>query len=92
MSEAKSDSPKKCGLCGGVAFTPGRFPEEDELEMDGIFNECGDCGAECTGTGARGDAKRWYWTGARQVAQGRAAMEAAQLDAEWAEDRRHGDW
>jgi hypothetical protein len=92
MSEARSDSPKKCGLCDGVAYTPGRFAEEDPQEMDGIFNVCGECGAECTGTGARGEAKRWYWTGAAKVARGRAAMEAAELDAELAEDRRWGDY
>ena len=64
----------------------------DAADMDGIFNVCGECDAECTGTGAWADENRYHWTGARQVAQGRAAMEAAELDAEWAEEMRHGDW
>jgi hypothetical protein len=89
MSEGRSDSATKCGICGGEAYTPGRFADEDPAEMDGVFNVCGECDAECTGTGARDDANRWYWTGARQVAQGRAAMEAAELDAAWAEERRY---
>jgi hypothetical protein len=89
MSEARSDSATECGLCGSEAYQPARFEGED---TGGIFNECGACGAECTGTGARDEKDRYYWTGAAQVAQGRAAMEAAQLDAEWAEDRRYNDY
>ena len=92
MSEAKSDSPLKCGLCGGKAYIPVRMVDENPAVLDGLFNVCGDCGAECSGTGSYSETDRWYWTGARQVAQGRAALEAALLDAEWAEDRRHGDW
>jgi hypothetical protein len=52
---------------------------------------CGECGAECTGTDAYDVADRWYWTGAREVAKGREAMEAAELDAEWGELNRWGD-
>jgi hypothetical protein len=86
MSEARSDSPTKCGVCGSEAYQPARFEGED---TGGIFNECGACGAECTGTDARGVVERWFWTGASDVAVGRAALEAAELDAEWAEDRRY---
>jgi hypothetical protein len=89
MSEGRSDSPTKCGLCGGEAYTPHRFTAQDERELDGVFNVCGECGAECSGTGARDDADRWYWSGAREVAQGRAALEAMELDAEMAEDQRY---
>jgi hypothetical protein len=89
MREIRSDSPTKCGLCGGEAYTPERFSNEDPAELDGCFNECGECGAECTGADARGVVERWFWTGAQDVARGRAAMEAAELDAEWAEDRRY---
>jgi hypothetical protein len=89
MSEGRSDSATKCGICGGEAYTPERFADEDPAEMDGVFNVCGECDAECTGTGAYTDTDRWYWTGAREVAQGRAAMEAAELDADWAEQRRY---
>jgi hypothetical protein len=89
MSEARSDSATKCGLCGSEAYQPARFEGED---TGGIFNECGACGAECTGTGARDEKDRYYWLGARQVAQGRAALEAAQADAEWADDLRYNDY
>jgi hypothetical protein len=89
MSESKSDSPTKCGLCGSEAYTPARFADEDPKVMDGIFNVCSKCGAECTGTGARAETDRWYWTDARTAGRGRAAMEAAELDAEWAEERRY---
>jgi hypothetical protein len=92
MAESRSDSPTKCGFCGGVAYTPERFADENTAGMDGVFNVCGECDAECSGTDARGVVDRWYWTGARQVAQGRAAMEASELDAAWAEERRHGDF
>ena len=90
MSEKRSDSPTKCGFCGGEAYTPERFADEDPAEMDGIFNVCTDCGAECSGTGARDDVKRWYWTSARNAATGRAALEAMELDAGFAEEQRYG--
>jgi hypothetical protein len=86
MSEARSDSPTKCGLCGGEAYQPARFEGED---TGGIFNECGECGAECTGTGGRDEENRYFWTGAAQVAQGRDAMAAMELDAEMAEFNRY---
>ena len=86
---ANSDSPTKCGLCGGEAFAPSRFDENAEREADGVFNVCGSCEAECSGTGAYSETNRWHWTGAREVAIGRAGLEAAQIDAEWAEDRRY---
>jgi hypothetical protein len=88
MSEARSDSPTKCGICGGEAYTPSRFEGED---TGGIFNVCGElgCEAECTGTGGRDEADRYYWTGAAQVAQGRDAMAAMELDAEMAEFNRY---
>ena len=90
MSEARSDSPNKCGICGGEACTPGRFDERDAREMDGLFNVCEACGAECTGTGGRDEEDRYFWTGAAQVAQGREAMEAMELDAEMADFNRYG--
>jgi hypothetical protein len=90
--EARSDSATKCGICDSEAFAPQRFSDEDAQDAGGVFNECGSCGAECTGTGAYTETDRYYWTGAAQVAQGRAAMEAAQADAEWAEDRRYNDY
>jgi hypothetical protein len=89
MATAKSDSPTKCGLCGSEAFAPERFEGED---TGGIFNVCGSCGAECSGTGAYTETDRYYWTGAREAAAGRAGLEAAQADAEWAEDRRYNDY
>ena len=86
MAESRSDSPATCGLCGGKAFEPERMRGEDPEELDGLFNVCGECGAECTGTGAYAEKDRYYWTGAKQVARGRAAMQAAQDDAD-----RHAD-
>ncbi len=88
MREAKSDSPTKCGLCGGEAFVPERFAGDDAQAADGVFNVCGSCEAECTGTGAYSETDRWYWTGSREAAAGRAGLEAAELDAEWAETQR----
>jgi len=88
MKTGKSDSPTKCGLCGGEAYTPRDVGEG----ADGIFNVCRECGAECTGTGAYTETERWHWTDRRTVAVGRARMEAAQLDAELAEDQRWGDY
>ena len=90
MSDSRSNSPTKCGICGAVAYAPERFTSQDVSELDGIFNVCGECGAECSGTGARDDADRWYWTGARDVARGRAALEAMEIDAEMADDERYG--
>lgn len=89
IEEGRSDSATKCGLCGGKAYTPSRFTEDDQAILEGVFNVCGDCEAECTGTGGRSETERFFWTGAREVAQGRAGLEAAQLDAEWAEERRY---
>jgi len=91
MSEARSDSPTKCGICGGEAYVPTRFTDADAREMDGVFNECGTCGAECSGTDAYNVTDRWYWTGAREVAIARARMEAMERDAEWAEAMRYSD-
>ena len=88
MSEARSDSPHKCGICGEEAHVPGRFSDADARELDGLFNVCGTCGAECSGTGSRTETERWYWTGAREVAVARARMEAMEADAEWAESLR----
>jgi len=88
MTESRSDSPNKCGLCQSKAFTPGRFLDDGLPPTDGVFNVCCECGAECTGTDAWDVKDRWYWTGAASVAKGRAAMEAAELDAEWAESQR----
>ena len=90
MKTGKSDSPNVCGLCGGKAYQPQRFA--DEGDMDGMFNVCGDCGAECNGTGAWDEKERWHWLDARSVEQGRAAMEAAEMDAAYAEEMRYGDW
>jgi hypothetical protein len=90
MREARSNSPTKCGICGGEAYTPQRFTIADRRELDGVFNVCSKCGAECSGTGARDDADRWYWSGARDVARGRAALEAMEIDAEFAEGERYG--
>ena len=88
MREARSDSPNKCGICGGEAVTPGRFDDKDARELDGVFNVCEECGAECSGTGSYKEKDRWHWTCARDVARGRAALEAMELDAEWAEAQR----
>ena len=85
MTEGRSDSATKCGICGGVADVT--YPD-----ADGIFNVCRECGAECTGTGAYTDANRYFWQDARTVERGRAALEAAERDAEWAEEMRYGDW
>jgi len=85
MVKGRSDSATKCGICGGKAFTPSRFSDEDAAEMDGVFNVCGNCDAECTGTGAWGEDARYFWSGAREVAQNRARMAAMQNDAEWSE-------
>jgi hypothetical protein len=82
MSEAKSDSPTKCGLCGARAHAPGRFTGEDIEGLDGVFNVCSECGAECSGTDAYNVKDRWFWTGAKAVAQQREAMEASEIDAE----------
>ena len=90
-NEKRSDSPNVCGHCGAKAYTPERFSDEDASEMDGVFNVCGQCEAECTGTDARGVKDRWYWLDSKRVAQGRAAMEAAEADAEWAESMRYAD-
>jgi len=82
----RSTSPTTCGLCGGAAHTPARMA--DEVGLDGLFNVCGDCGAECDGTDAYGVADRWYWCDAETVARGNAGMQAMQDDADWAEERR----
>ena len=80
MSESRSDSPTKCGLCGCKAYQPERF--QGEWECDGLFNVCGDCGAECSGTDVYSVKDRWFWTGAKIVAKQRDAIEAMELDAE----------
>lgn len=92
MSEARSDSPTKCGLCGSEAYTPERFAGDDAQTADGVFNVCGSCGAECCGTDAYTVKDRWYWASAKTVARGREAMEAAEADAEWAESQRYDDF
>lgn len=86
--ESRSDSPRKCGLCGGRADPPARFTNDDVAQSDGVFNVCNECGAECTGTAAYTVKDRWYWTDAKTVDQGRRALEAAERDAEWAECQR----
>jgi hypothetical protein len=88
MREARSNSATKCGLCSGEAYIPDRFSDRDARELDGVFNVCGECGAECSGTDAWGVENRWYWTGAREVGIARARMEAMEADAEWAESMR----
>ncbi len=90
-SEARSDSPTKCGLCGEAAHVPDRFTDEDAKTADGVFNVCGSCGAECSGTDGWRVKDRWYWTGAAEVARQREALEAAELDADLAESMR-GDY
>ena len=82
----RSNSPTTCGHCGGAAYTPQRM--EGELGLDGLFNVCSDCGAECSGTGAYTEESRWYWTSATDAAKGREGLAAAQADAEWADERR----
>ena len=79
MTESRSDSPTKCGHCGGKAYQPQRFEGED---TDGVFNVCGECEAECSGTDAYNVADRWFWTGAKIVAKQRDAMDAMEIDAE----------
>ncbi len=92
FGEVRSDSPTKCGSCGGRAYMPQRFEGDPMVEhLDGCFNVCNDCGSECTGTDARGVTDRWYWQDKKTVAKGRAAMEAMQADVDWADAMRDAD-
>ena len=90
MSENRSASPTSCGFCGGNASPPERFNGLDPAEIascDGLFNVCAGCGAECSGTGPYNVSDRWFWTAGRSARRGRAALEAAQIDAELHADR-----
>ena len=76
----RSTSPTTCGRCGGAATIPDRFangnaPASMVRELEGLYNVCYMCGAECTGLDARGIDARWFWTSQREAEADRAALQ-----------------